>query len=91
MQWSLVSTRHSRIARRHQYSLRSSTALLRSGIGSMSGSSSSRISATSSSGVNVDVEAGEVMWSPSRERIESSRMSAFVRLASERSGRDLGR
>lgn len=37
------------------------------------------------------VEMGEVMWSPSRERVLSSRMAAFARLASERSERDLRR
>lgn len=38
-----------------------------------------------------NVEAGAVLWSPSRERVESSRMLAFARLAGERSGRDLRR
>lgn len=37
------------------------------------------------------VEMGEVMWSPSRQRVLSSRMVAFARLASERSDRDLRR
>lgn len=37
------------------------------------------------------VEFGDVLWSPSRERIASSRMLAFSRLASERNGRDLSR
>eukprot|EP00903_Cladosiphon_okamuranus_P007120 g6918.t1 len=35
------------------------------------------------------VEMGEVVWSPSRKRVLSSRMAAFAELASERSERDL--
>lgn len=37
------------------------------------------------------VDVGEVMWSPSHQRIRDSRMVAFARLAGERSGRDLRR
>ena len=37
------------------------------------------------------VDMGEVMWSPSQDRVSSSRMLAFARLAGERSGRDLRR
>lgn len=37
------------------------------------------------------VEMGEVMWSPSPQRVLSSRMVAFAKLASERSERDLRR
>ncbi|CAN0533136.1 unnamed protein product, partial [Ectocarpus sp. 12 AP-2014] len=35
------------------------------------------------------VDVGQVMWSPSQQRIRDSRMDAFARLAGERSGRDL--
>lgn len=37
------------------------------------------------------VEMGDVVWSPSPQRITSSRMVAFARLAGERSRRDLRR
>lgn len=37
------------------------------------------------------VEFGEVLWFPSQERIGSSRMVAFARIASERNGQDLSR
>lgn len=42
-------------------------------------------------GTEKVVEAGQVVWSPSPKRIESSRMLAFGKLAGERAGRDLRR
>lgn len=37
------------------------------------------------------VDMGEVIWTPSQDRVSSSRMVSFARLAGERSGRDLRR